>query len=131
MQVTGKLQPLPPPLIPPQPIQTEASQPCSRKQRRPLEPMQATPASLSSSVHRAPVSMLLLASGHETVHCNVNSGKAFRPSSNHVHVFSMHLCMVSQPSAVESLEYFLGGADDTAADRIAAWIPSRGDRRLS
>lgn len=34
-----------------------------------------------------------------------------------------------QPSAVESLEYFLGGPDDNVADRIAAWIPARGDRR--
>jgi hypothetical protein len=38
------------------------------------------------------------------------------------------LCDV-QPSAVESLEYFLGGAHDTAADRIAAWIPSQRDMR--
>lgn len=63
MQVTGKVDSLPPPLIQAKPA--PAQQPRqphqgSRLQRRPLEPTQqqaATPSSLSSSALRVPVSV--------------------------------------------------------------------------
>jgi hypothetical protein len=58
MHVTGKVHWLPPPLVG---KQTHApQQPSSRKQRRPLQPMQATPSSLNSSVYHRPVSLSMI-----------------------------------------------------------------------
>ena len=58
MEVTGKVQWLPPALVG---KQTDVRhQPGSRKQRRPLQPMQATPSSFNSSgsVFQRPVSLV-------------------------------------------------------------------------
>jgi hypothetical protein len=59
MEVTGKVQSLPPALVGQQHMQSDVRQ-CTgdRKQRRPLQSMQATPSSLNSSVQRPAVSLL-------------------------------------------------------------------------
>jgi hypothetical protein len=65
MEVTGRVQWLPPALVSKQ--SDVLRQPGSRQQRRPLQPMQATPSSLNSSVHQAPVSLLTTPCSHTTL----------------------------------------------------------------
>jgi hypothetical protein len=42
---------------------------------------------------------------------------------------AMLLLYVVQPSALGSMEYFLGDVHDTAEDRIAAWIPRQREQQ--
>lgn len=130
--ITGKVQWLPPALVG---KQDASQQPGSRKQRRPLQPMQATPSSFNSSgsVYHRPVSLSMIPytscdpeQYHACLWCDSQSERVHRRPKECV---AIPLLYVVQPSALESVEYFLGDAHDTAADRTAAWIPSRREQR--